>query len=190
MYWKDDADLKASLRTYVEQNMKRSELIDFMKRDFPQYPWSLSSLARRLKFFGITYINKDLTVDDVKNVVKIELEGPGKLLGYRALNQKIRTEHHICVPRNLIADILFEMDPEGVAARDVKRKNKKPKMPFTSDGPGWTYSLDGHDKLMGFQNNTFPLAIYGCLDTFSRKIIFLKVWMSNSDPIFGWQVLC
>ena len=36
---------------------------------------------------------------------------------------------------------------------------------------------------MGYQNYTFPLAIYGSLDTFSRKIIFLKVWMSNSDPL-------
>lgn len=54
---------------------------------------------------------------------------------------------------------------------------------MVQDGPGWTYSLDGHDKLMGYQNHTFPLAIYGSLDTFSRKIIFLKVWMSNSDPL-------
>ena len=45
--------------------------------------------------------------------------------------------------------------------------------------------LDGpfHDRMMGFQNSTFPLAIYGCLDCFSRKIIFLYVWESNSDPL-------
>ena len=35
---------------------------------------------------------------------------------------------------------------------------------------------------MGFQNSTFPLAIYGCLDTFSRKILFLRVWNGNLDP--------
>ena len=32
-------------------------------------------------------------------------------------------------------------------------------------GPNWVHSLDGHDKLMGYQNSTFPLAIYGCLDS-------------------------
>ena len=37
--------------------------------------------------------------------------------------------------------------------------------------------------MMGFQNSTFPLAIYGCLDCFSRKIIFLYVWESNLDPL-------
>ena len=35
---------------------------------------------------------------------------------------------------------------------------------------------------MGFQNSTFPIAVYGCLDTFSRKIILLNVWDENSNP--------
>ena len=35
---------------------------------------------------------------------------------------------------------------------------------------------------MGYQNHTFPLAIYGCIDTASRKLMFLKVWPSNSKP--------
>ena len=35
---------------------------------------------------------------------------------------------------------------------------------------------------MGYQNNTFPIAVYGCLDTCSRKVLWIKVWNSNSDP--------
>ena len=35
---------------------------------------------------------------------------------------------------------------------------------------------------MAYQNSTFPLAIYGCIDTASRKLLWLKVWVSNSDP--------
>ena len=34
----------------------------------------------------------------------------------------------------------------------------------------------------GYQNSTFPLAIYGPIDTASRKILWLKVWTSNSCP--------
>eukprot|EP00111_Clytia_hemisphaerica_P020862 TCONS_00061539-protein len=71
---------------------------------------------------------------------------------------------------------------QRVWGQETLKKRKKEKQPFVSEGPGWTYPLDGHDKLMGFQNSTFPVAIYGCLDTFSRKIIFLRVWTSNSDP--------
>ena len=35
---------------------------------------------------------------------------------------------------------------------------------------------------MEYQNSTFPLAIYGCLDTASRKLLWLRVWVTNSDP--------
>ena len=44
-------------------------------------------------------------------------------------------------------------------------------------------SLDGHDKFCGYQNWTFSLGIYGCIDTFSRKNLFLFVCISNSNPL-------
>ena len=64
----------------------------------------------------------------------------------------------------------------------VGGKRKKKKGNFTTRGANWVHSLDGHDKLMGYQNSTFPLAIYGCLDTASRKLLWLRVWVSNCNP--------
>ena len=150
-----------------------------MKRDYPMYAWSMSTLARRLKYVHIHYIDSNVGLSAVTNAVKKELEGPGKLLGYRSMNQKLRTEHGICVPQRLVCDVMFTANPQGMEARSVKKKKKKPKQPFVSNGSNWTLSLDGHNKLMGFQNCTFPIAIYGCLDTFPRKILFLKVWNGN-----------
>lgn len=49
-------------------------------------------------------------------------------------------------------------------------------------GPDHTHSGDGHDKLMGFMNSTFPLAVYGLQDAFSGYILYLKLWTTNSDP--------
>ena len=49
-------------------------------------------------------------------------------------------------------------------------------------GPNHTHSGDGHDKLMGFMNSTFPLAVYGLQDAYSGYILYLKLWTSNSDP--------
>ena len=49
-------------------------------------------------------------------------------------------------------------------------------------GPNYCVSADGHDKLCGYQKSTFPLHIYGAQDTFSGKILFLKVWTSNNNP--------
>ena len=48
--------------------------------------------------------------------------------------------------------------------------------------PNFTVSMDGYDKLCGYQKSMFPLSINGAQDTFSGKIIFLKIWTSNNDP--------
>ena len=42
-------------------------------------------------------------------------------------------------------------------------------------GPNHTHSGDGHDKLMGFMNSTFPLAVYGLQDAYSGYILYLKL---------------
>ena len=82
------------------------------------------------------------------------------------------TEHLLNVPRDL--------DPEGLESRAVSVKNKK--QPLTTRGPNWVHSVDGHNKLMGFQNDTFPLAIYDSIDMASRKILWLCVWTNNREP--------
>ena len=76
---------------------------------------------------------------------------------------------------------MYDLDPAGLENRTPRFK-KKLKGHFTTKGPNWVHSLDGHDKLMGYQNSTFPLAIYGCIDTATRKLLWLRIWVSNSDP--------
>ena len=44
--------------------------------------------------------------------------------------------------------------------------------------------MDGHDKFMGYQNGTFSLAVYGCMDTASRKLFFIPTWASSSNPVY------
>ena len=84
------------------------------------------------------------------------------------MHNKIRQEYLLNVPRNLVHAVMFDLDPEGKDERSFLNN--------------WVHSMDGHDKLMGYQNSTFPLAIYGSIDTASRKILWLKIWTGNSDP--------
>lgn len=49
-------------------------------------------------------------------------------------------------------------------------------------GADCTMSLDGHDKLCGFQKAMFPLCIYGAQDTYSARINFLRIWTTNNNP--------
>ena len=129
--WKEDNQLKNDLRKYVSQNFKRSEILDFVQRDFPEYTWRTATLDRRFRHFDIYYINYDTPVAAVSDAVQKELEGPGKLLGYRAMNQKLRTEHNVQVPRHLVYNVMAELDPEGLEARNLQRKKKKVKGHFT-----------------------------------------------------------
>ena len=43
---------------------------------------------QRFRFFGIKYIDMNNTLETVKDAVKKELNGQGKLLGYRALTRE------------------------------------------------------------------------------------------------------
>ena len=112
-----------------------------------------------------------------------EVGGPGKLLGYRAMYNKLRQQHQLKVPRHCIHAMMYELDPEGLADRSLvnKRKNRINGR-FTTRGPNWVLSLDGHCKLMGYMKSTFPLAVYGCMDTASRKLLSLRIGAGNSDP--------
>ena len=52
--WKEDNQFKNDLRKYVSQNFKRSEILDFVQRDFPECTWSTATLDQQLPHFGIS----------------------------------------------------------------------------------------------------------------------------------------
>ena len=85
--WQNDEELQSSIKHYVMQNMIRSDVFDFHKRDFREYAWSLPMLDRRMRYFDIKYINYETTVDEVVAASNTENDGPGQLLGYRALHK-------------------------------------------------------------------------------------------------------
>ena len=44
---------------------------------------------------GIRYTDTDVVVDEVEEAVTQEMEGPGRLLGYRAMQKKLRKVHDL-----------------------------------------------------------------------------------------------
>ena len=71
-------------------------------------------------------------------------------------------------------NILREVDPEGTQTRKARRLRRRR---YTSPGPNFSWHTDGYDKLKPYG---FP--IHGCIDGFSRRILWLKVTRSNSNP--------
>lgn len=125
--WKDDEELKEDLQNYVSRNFRQKEILDYMNMHYPMYAWSLRTLSRRLQFFGIQFIDYSTGIDEVQEAVAAEMEGPGSLLGYRALHKKIRELHWLNIPRNLVYDVMEDLYPEGLEARSGVGQPKRPK---------------------------------------------------------------
>ena len=101
----------------MKQILRRIELLDFVSRDFSEYAWSLRTPDRRLEYSGIKYTDQTVQVDEVEEALKKELEGPGKLIGYRALHKKLRQVHELSVPRDLVYDVMYNVDLDALAER-------------------------------------------------------------------------
>jgi hypothetical protein len=98
--WKDDNNLKNLLEDLVRKGYKMNEILMTAKKDFPQYTWGcVKTLDRRLQHFALNYIDYDTPLKVVQGAIAQELEGPGSLLGVRAMTKKLRIHHNIKVPQ-------------------------------------------------------------------------------------------
>ncbi|KAG5876634.1 hypothetical protein JTB14_005050 [Gonioctena quinquepunctata] len=66
------------------------------------------------------------------------------------------------------------LDPEGVTLR---RKNRLRRREYFSKGPNFLWHIDSYDKL-----KPYGIAINGCIDGFSRNVLWLKAAFTNNDP--------
>ena len=79
-------------------------------------------------------------MEEVKDAVKKELEGPGRLLGYRAMHKKVRQEYILHVTRDAVYNIMYDL-LQGLAGRTLlscknianqRSTNLRSKMPLTT----------------------------------------------------------
>jgi hypothetical protein len=75
-------------------------------------------------------------------------------------------------------------DPNGVRARRAKRLQRRV---YRTKGSDYIWHVDGYDKL-----KPFGFAIHGCIDGFSRRIMWLQVSSTNNNPrvIGGYFLQC
>ena len=74
-----------------------------------------------------------------------------------------------------MCEILKILNPTAVENRWRKLITRRI---YETSGPGDVYRIDGNDKL-----KWWVFAIHGCIDGFSRKILWLHVSTSNNDPL-------
>ena len=123
--WKDDLYLMQQLKELNSKGMRLQEILSYMKRDFSLQSWSLITLNRRLRFFNIYRHAKNVTIDEVTEAIKKECKGPGQLLGYRAMYQKIRQVHGLNVTRDQVYAAMIDVDPEGLEKKEANTQEKE-----------------------------------------------------------------
>ena len=118
-------------------------------------------------------------MEEVKDAVKKELEGPGRLLGYRAMHKKVRQEYNLHVTRDVLYNVVYDLDPEGLKARGgigAKKKRKKGNF-FIVFLP---YFLV-HSTIPKKSPRTFQLLLYCIFDFFHGNLWIIEVDFETSQ---------
>lgn len=90
------------------------------------------------------------------------------------MQARLRSFHALQVDRESVRLLLRHLDPEGVESR---RRGRLLRRRYINKGPNYLFHIDGWDKL-----KPFGLTVHGCIDGFSRRIMWLEASRSNNDP--------
>lgn len=163
------------IRDYFVKGFSYSEIIGLLKH-VHGIEISLSTLKRRLRQHGL----KRRAVEGNRNsnqeivqAIQQEMNGSGSILGYRRMQAAMMSRSIICRHED-VRLIIKSLNPEGVILRKKRRLHRRK---YVSRGPNYAWHIDGHDKL-----KPFGFSIHGCIDGFSRKLIWLEVGSSNKLP--------
>lgn len=162
-----------AIENYFTLGFTASEILSFLL-NVHGIQLSLRQLRRILKNRGCTRREQSTDMSIIVRAVEEELRGSGSIIGYRSMHQRLTTDHHLIVTRNIVRQVLKILDPEGVQARSGHRLRRRN---YSTKGPNYLWHIDGYDKL-----KPFGFCVHGAIDGYSRKILWLEVSSSNNDP--------
>ena len=168
---------------YFNLGFAYNEIVTFLKKCHG-IQLSVRHLKRVLKSKGLRRRIHKSHLEHVLNAVREELNGSGNSIGYRQMHRRMVIDHSLVIDRETVRIILKHLDPAGVEYRS--RRTFRGRL-YSTNGPNHLWHLDGYDKLKPFG---FP--VHGCIDGFSRRILWLQVAHSNNDPrvISSFHVSC
>ena len=160
------------IRHYFEKGFEYTKIVTFLGK-FHGVQMSIRTPKERLKSYGLC--RRSVNADEVlvRRRMRELLDGPSCRSGYRTMWHTLRLEG-IFVPRNVVERLLRELDPDGCKLRKAHRLTRRN---YVSMGPNYCWHIDGYDKLKPYG---FP--IHGCIDGWSRKIMWLRVSRTNNNP--------
>lgn len=113
-------------------------------------------------------------MEDIFTAITTEINDCGLNLGYRLMWLRLKTRYNLTVKQSTVLSVMNVVDPDGIEKRSrYKLKRRQYKVP----GPNHLWHIDGFDKL-----KKYGFAIHGCVDGFSRRVLWLESSMTNNKP--------
>jgi hypothetical protein len=163
---------EAIIRYYFGKNYQYKIILKLLEK-FHGITISKGTLLNKLKEYGLRRHGNVVDGNRVREAIQQEVDGSGQMLGYRAMWRRLQSIYDIHVPRLVLQTILRDIDPEGSRLR---RANSLRRSDYLNPGPNHCWHTDGYDKLKPYR---FP--IHGCIDGFSRRILWFEIVSSNND---------
>ncbi|XP_078495651.1 uncharacterized protein LOC144751196 [Ciona intestinalis] len=160
------------IKRYFLREFKYCTINEFMSKYHGIY-LSKRTLRRRIKSYGLRRRSAPVDETVIIHEIRQKLNSSSCMLGYRSMWQSLRLEGYT-MPRNRIEKLMKELDPEGCAIRQRRCLRRRA---YHNEGPNHCWHIDGYDKL-----KPYGFAIHGCIDGWSRKIMWLAVLRSNNNP--------
>lgn len=133
---------------------------------------SVRHLRRVANNMGL-YKRKQSSIHRCIDFIHQTISRTGSLHGYRWMHLKC-IRHGLVISRETVRRILKLIDPINAALRRNKTLRRRE---YESHGPNEIWHMDGYDKL-----KPFGIAIHGCIDGFSRNVLWLEAGTTNNDP--------
>jgi hypothetical protein len=113
-------------------------------------------------------------VETFRQVEKALGEGAVRNYGRGHFDAFLRSQEQYPAREDDVRDAIKALDPQGTEARRFGLRKRRPRGQYITSGPNWLWSIDGHDKF-----RPFGIYIYGAVDAFSWRIIWLTVSNNN-----------
>lgn len=160
------------INDYFTLGLNHNEILMYLEMK-DEIRISKRTLKRRLKRMHL-YRRKHYTpIEHLLTFLSDELAKSGKMHGYKWMHLKC-LQAGLTVQQESVRLALKMLDHEGVCLR---RRNRLRRRQYFNKGPNYLWHVDSYDKL-----KPYGICINGCIDGFSRHIMWLKASYTNNDP--------
>lgn len=166
------SDLDDHIKLYFRLSFSNKEILAILAHN-NQTVISVRTLKRICKRLGLFRRKNQSDLEQVLAFVQHEIMTNGQMQGYRWLHLRA-VQRGFVVSQDTIRRIIKLVDPQGVELRRARRLRRRQ---YSCRGPNALWHMDGYDKL-----KPYGIAISGCIDGFSRYVLWMEAYTTNSDP--------